>query len=126
VRCIILAVFALACSITGALADRQYRCDGEIGNGYLPEEINYRSYGIRSFALTLECSERADSGECSYLFNGSRHSGTLLSRTFLLMDYPRQAYLNDNVLLFQMADSPSGVDVNDGQRWYRGICVRID
>lgn len=109
------------------VATESFICEGEVGNGYLPENVRYQTYGDRTFFLTIECDwwihNVQRSGECNYSFNGSRHVGFLYSNgDFVLSHLGPFNSLSKGTLSFKMSESTNGVSGNEGQRWFRGFC----
>jgi hypothetical protein len=102
-------------------------CSGSVGNGYLPENPEYKTFGDRTFVIKVECSAWvqyfAGSGECSYSFNGSRYQGYLFSNGDFDLPHLDLASMSGNTLMFKMSEQTDGVVGNEGQRWFFGACV---
>lgn len=105
-------------------------CSGSVGNGYLPENPEYKTFGDRTFVIKIECSAWvryfSGSGECNYSFNGSRYEGYLYSNGDFDISHLEFSSMSGNTLMFKMSEQTDGVVGNEGQRWFFGACENAE
>ena len=124
---LITSVFA---STSPAVAGNQSMvCRGEMGNGYLATDPQYKVYAERKFYLTTQCSwsvtNVTKSGPCDYIFEGRRHEGFQyedgrFDLNHLGLFHTMQP---DGYLMFKMSETTNGAGGDEGQRWFSGICT---
>ena len=124
---LITSVFA---STSPAVAGNQSMvCRGEMGNGYLTTDPQYKVYAERKFYLTIQCSwsviNVTKSGPCDYTFEGRRHEGYQYEDGRFDLNHlgPFHIMQPDGYLMFKMSETTNGAGGNEGQRWFRGICT---
>ena len=124
---LITSVFA---STSPAVARNQSMvCRGEMGNGYLTTDPQYKVYAERKFYLTIQCSwsviNVTKSGPCDYTFEGQQHKGYRYEDGGFDLKHlgPFHIMQPDGYLTFKMSETTNGAGGNEGQRWFRGICT---
>jgi len=118
---LILTIFSLTTLATPALAMDRYRCEGEIGNGCRMTDACYEVHGTRTHAFALDCPRVL--GRCTYMLNANGGEG-ILSNDFVSLygDLDMGHFIpSTGFLSFKISEGDSYT-----QRWFNGICMRID
>ena len=126
-----LIVSVLASTSSAIAGDKSMVCRGEMGNGYLATQPQYKVYDERKFYLTTQCDwlppNVTKSGPCNYIFDGMRYQGDLFADGGLNLKHlgTFSRVEPNGYLSFKMSDSTNGIGGNEGQRWFRGLCTEL-
>ncbi len=103
-----------------ALAMDRYRCEGEIGNGCGMTDACYEVHGTRSYAFALDCHPSI--GDCTYTLNNDGGEGVRYKDMVTLDGLEMGHFIRSTQFLsFKISEGDSYT-----QRWFNGICTRID
>lgn len=117
----IAALSTIATMSSAALATERYRCEGEIGNGCRMTDACYEVHGTRTHAFALDCPRVR--GTCTYMLNANGGEG-ILSNDFVSLygDLDMGHFIpSTGFLSFKISEGDSY-----SQRWFNGICTRVD
>lgn len=98
----------------------RYRCEGEIGNGCGMTDACYEVHGTRSYAFALDCHPSI--GDCTYTLNNDGGEGVRYKDMVTLDGLEMGHFIRSTQFLsFKISEGDSYT-----QRWFNGICTRID